>query len=119
MLHFLTQHWGAKVGNFLTLEVNRTSEIALFLFTDKRTNYLILISFSNFSRFLFKKVYFSLTNMPRFSLWRSRRSNTRILLSSLLKFPLFLVVISIRQEVGRRRSFSSEGCIIFPIVRRF
>ncbi len=36
MLHFLTQHGGAKVGNFLTLAVNHTSVIALFLFTDKR-----------------------------------------------------------------------------------
>ncbi len=36
MLHFLMQHGGAKVGNFLTLAVSHTSVIAFFLFIDKR-----------------------------------------------------------------------------------
>ncbi len=52
------QHDGAKVGNFLTLAVDHTLVIALFLFTDTRTKFLILISFSNFSQFLFKKNQF-------------------------------------------------------------
>ncbi len=39
------QHDKAKVGNFLTLAINHTSVIAFFLFTDKRTKFLILISF--------------------------------------------------------------------------
>ncbi len=36
MLHFLTQHGGAKVDNFLTLAVNHTWVIGFFLFTEQR-----------------------------------------------------------------------------------
>ncbi len=36
VLDFLTQHGGAKVGNFSTLAINHKAVIAFFLFTDKR-----------------------------------------------------------------------------------
>ncbi len=42
-LNFLTQHGGAKVDNFLTLARQPyKSVIAFFLFTDKRTKFLMI-----------------------------------------------------------------------------
>ncbi len=48
MLHYLTQHGIAKVGSFLTLAANHILVTAFFLFTDKKTKYLMLIFFFKF-----------------------------------------------------------------------
>ncbi len=69
MLHFLTQHGAAKVGNFLTLAVNHTSHIsviAFFLFTHKRKPKKTLTKRGSIAT---DKILFSIPRMSSIETW--------------------------------------------------